>query len=77
MIWMPTLFRIVSVRERFALTSMNTPPRSWNGFEKGLHRNGPSPISSTNHLLSGLMLVSETFRHHGASTASARSFGGV
>ena len=59
---MPTLFRVVSARARFALKSTKTPPSSWNGFENVFIRTGPSPISSTNHFLSGLALVSEMFR---------------
>ena len=62
MIWMPTLLRTVSGRARFALKSMNRPPSSWNGFENVFITTGPSPISSTNHFLSGLALVSVTFR---------------
>ena len=73
---MPTLLRTVSARARFALKSMNTPPSSWNGFEKVFMTTGPSPISSRNHFLSGLGLASVTFRWRGASTASASSLGG-
>ena len=62
MTWMPMLLRTVSGRARFALKSMNRPPSSWNGFEKVFIRTGPSPISSRNHFLSGLGLVSVTFR---------------
>src|SRR5215204_1434966 len=75
--WMPTLLRMVSVRERFALKSMNTPPSSWNGLENVFMTTAPSPISSMNHFLSGLALERLTFRCLGARTASATSAGGV
>src|SRR5262245_19036648 len=77
MIWRPALLRIVSERARFALKSTKTPPSSWNGFENVFIGTGPSPISSRNHFLSGLALVSETFRYRVAVTASASSFAGV
>ena len=62
MTWRPALLRIVSGRARFAWKSTNRPPSSWNGFENTAIVTGPSPISSRNHFLSGLALVSATLR---------------
>ena len=59
---MPMPLRIVRARTRFALKSTKTPPSSWYGFENVFIGTGPSPISSTNHFLSGLMFVRETLR---------------
>ena len=77
MICSPIVLRRVSARWRLAFQSMNTPPSSSNGRPKMLIGTGPSPISSRNHLRSGLGLPSDTFISRGARTAAASSGGGI
>ena len=77
MILIPVLLRVVRLRLRFAPDSRNCPPSSSKGVENLAIGIGPSPTSLRNQRLFLLMLVSDTFRYLGASTASAISCGGV